>query len=106
MTKLRESTNHFHGVVKLKGTSNYKIWAIKIQMILIQEGLWEAIEPNDDEPTFAKAITSTSKATDTQPTGSMTINKTLNWRAVATIILSLDNSFIDHAIGITSAKEL
>ena len=74
-------------------------------MILIQKS-WEAIKPNDDEPTFAKATMSMSKATDTQPIGSTAINKTLNQRAVATIILSLDNSLIDHGIGITSAKEL
>ena len=48
----------------------------------------------------------TSKATNTQPIGSTAIDKTFNWRAVATIILLLDNSFIDHAIGITLAKEL
>ena len=106
MTKPQESTSHLHGVVKLEGTSNYRVWAIKTQMILIQKGLWEAIEPNNNEPTSAKATMSTSKATDTQSIGSTAINKTLNWRAVTTIILSLDNSFIDHAIGITSAKEL
>ena len=106
MTKPQESTNHLHGVVKLEKASNYKVWAIKTQMILIQEGLWEAIKSDNDEPTSAKATTSMSKATDTQPTRSMAINKTLNWQAVATIILSLDNSLIDHAIGITSAKEL
>ena len=93
-------------MVKLEGTFNYKVWAIKTQMILIWEGLWKAIEPDNNEPTFAKAITSTSKVTDTQPTGSTAIDKTLNWQAVATIILSLDNSLIDYAIGITSAKEL
>ena len=106
MTEPREFTNHLHGVVRLKKTSNYKVWAIKSQMILIQEGLWKAIEPNNGEPTSAKATTSTSKATDTQPIGSRAIDKTLKWQAVVTIILSLDNSLINHAIGITSAKEL
>ena len=92
--------------MKLKETFKHKVWAIKTQMILIREGIWEAIEPNDDKSTSAKATTSMSKATDTQPIGSTAINKTLNWRAVATIILSFDNSLINHAIGITSAKEL
>ena len=75
-------------------------------MILIQEGLWKTIELDDNEPTSAKVTTSISKTIDTQLIGSTTINKSLNQQAVATIILSLDNSLIDHAIGITSAKEL
>ena len=75
-------------------------------MILIQEGLWEAIKPNDNKLTSAKAKMPTSKATGTQLTGSWAIDKTLNWRAVATIILSPDNSLINHAISIILAKEL
>ena len=106
MTKPRESTSYLHGVVKFEGTSNYEVWAIKTQMILIQEGLWEAIEPNDNELTSAKATPSMSKATNTQPIGSTAIDKTLNWPAVATIILLLDNSLIDQAISIILAKEL
>ena len=49
---------------------------------------------------------STSKAIDTQPIMSTRIDKTLNWQTVAMIFLSLDNSLIDHVIGITSVKKL
>ena len=39
MEKTLELTNHLHSVVKLKSSTNYKTWAIKTQMILIQEEL-------------------------------------------------------------------
>ena len=103
MTDTQELTSHFHSVVKLKKSSNYKTWAIKTQIILIRERLWDAIKLN-------KNLTSLGTiASTTKPTNGLTFainDKTLNQQAVATIILSLNNSLIDHAIGISSAKTL
>ena len=90
-------------MVKLKRSSNYETWAIKIQIILIKEGLWDAIKPND-HLTSPGITTSTIKSTD-NPTFAI-IDKTFNQQAMATIILLLDNSLIDHAIGISSGKTL
>ena len=75
-------------------------------MIFIQEGRWETIKPDNNELPSVKPTMSTSKATDIQLGGSIAIDKKLNLQAVATIILLLDNKLINHAIGITSAKEL
>ena len=98
----RESTSHLHNMIKLKSSTNYKTWAIKTQMILIWKRLWNAIKPDND---FL-----TTKAKDNRIVNSSTItaivDKSLNQQAVATIILSLDNSFINYAIGIFLAKVL
>ena len=101
MTGTQELTSHFQSVLKLKESSNYETWAIKTQIILIREGLWDVIKP-DNNLTSPGTTVSTTKSTN-GPTFAI-IDKTLNQQAVATIILSLDNSLIDHAIGISLAK--
>ena len=103
MTDAQELTSHLHSVMKLKESSNYETLTIKTQMIPIREGFWDAIEPNDNLTslgTTAFTIKSTNGSTFA------IIDKTLNQRTMATIILLLANSLIDHAIGISSAKTL
>ena len=72
-------------------------------MVLIKEGLWDAIKP-DNNLTYLGTTASTTKSPHS-PTFAI-IDKTLNTQAVATILLLLDNSLIDHAIGISLAKTL
>ena len=103
MTNTRKLTSHLHSVVKFKGSFNYETWAIKTQMVLIRERLWAAIEPGDDLA-FLRTTASTIKSTNGLTFA--IINKTLNQRAEATIILLLDNSLIDHAISISLTKTL
>ena len=68
-------TSHLHSVVKLKGSFNYETWAIKTQIVLIREGLWDAIEPNDNLTSLGTTM-STTKSTN-GPTFAI-IDKTLN----------------------------
>ena len=75
MTDTQELTSHFHSVVKLKGSSNYETRAIKTQMVLIKEGLWDTIKPNNNF-TSLETTTSTTKSTN-GPTFAI-LNKTLN----------------------------
>ena len=103
MTDAQELTSHLHSGVKLEESFNYETWAIKTQIVLIKERLWDAIEPNNNL-TFLETTTFTTKSTN-----SLTfaiIDKTLNQQAVTTIILLLDNSLINHIIGISLAKTL
>ena len=72
-------------------------------MVLIREKLWDAIKP-DNNLTSPKTTASTTKSTD-GPTFAI-IDKTLNQRVMATIILLLDNSLIDYDIDISLAKTL
>ena len=101
ITDTQESTNYFHSMKKLKRSSNYETWAIKTQIILIKKGLWDAIKP-DNNLTSPGTTTSITKSTNGLTFA--IIDKTFNQQAVTTIILSLDNSLIDHVIGISLAK--
>ena len=103
MTDKQKLTSHLHSMVKLKGSSNYETWAIKTQMVLIRKRLWDAIKPNNNFTSLGTTA-STTKSTNS-PTFAI-IDKTLNQQAMATIILLLDNSLIDHAISISLAKTL
>ena len=89
--------------MKLKEFSNYETWAIKTQIVLIKERFWDAIKP-DNNLTSHGITAFTTKSTDGLTFA--IIDKILNQQAVATSILLLDNSLIDHAIGISLAKTL
>src|SRR5436309_1983753 len=43
-------SSHLHGIEKLKGASNYVTWKNAIEMILIQEDLWEVTSGESKAP--------------------------------------------------------
>lgn len=43
-------------IQKLKGASNYEVWALRMKSLLIKEGLESAISANANHPDSAKAL--------------------------------------------------
>ncbi len=91
--------SHVHSVVKLQGTTNYDAWALKTKMLLIREGLWSVIEP---------PVTKTpeAKEEETEAKGALVVDPDKDQKALATIVLAMDDSLLDHASGATTAREL
>ncbi|KAI9782042.1 MAG: hypothetical protein M1816_002031, partial [Peltula sp. TS41687] len=98
-SKESTSSSHLHSIVKLKGSQNYDVWSMKVQMVLIREGLWDVTEL-DEQP----APGSTDDPAPGPSKDDKTVDRDLDRKARATIILAMDDSLVDHVIGEKTAR--